>query len=138
MNALFEKYQGSSLSESNKEEVSSSTKDENVPFAQKKIEYFKNKYRKQKCEKEGELKAKLDKYLDEDTEEDFENFDILSWWKFNSLMFPTMAKIARDVLAVSIFTVASESVFTTGGRVVNPFRSSLTPKVVESLICTQD
>ena len=80
----------------------------------------------------------MDKYLDEDTEEDFENFDILSWWKFNSLMFPTMAKIARDVLAVSIFTVASESVFTTGGRVVNPFRSSLTPKVVESLICTQD
>ena len=79
-------------------------------------EYLKNKYKKQKCEKEGELKAKLDKYLDEDTEEDFENFDILSWWKFNSLRFPTIAKIARDVLAIPIST----------------------PKDVESLTCAQD
>ncbi|GJX79677.1 zinc finger BED domain-containing protein RICESLEEPER 2-like protein [Tanacetum coccineum] len=34
--------------------------------------------------------------------------------------------------------VASESVFSTGGRVLDAFRSSLTPPVVESLICTQD
>ena len=135
---MFEEYRGSSSSESNKEKVSSSTKDENVSFAQKKIEYLKNKNKKRKCEKEGELKAELDKYLDEDTEEDFDNFDILSWWKFNSLRFPTMAKIARDVLVVPISTVASESVFSTGGRVLDPFRSSLTPKVVESLICAQD
>ena len=101
-------------------------------------EYLKNKYKKQKCEKEGELKAELDKYLDEDTEEDFENFDILSLWKFNSLRFSTMEKIARDVLAIPISTVASESVFSTSGRVLDPFRSSLTPKVVESLICAQD
>ena len=53
-------------------------------------------------------------------------------------MFPTMEKIARDVLAVPISTVASESVFSTGGRVLDPFRSSLTPKIVESLICAQD
>ena len=33
--------------------------------------------------------------------------------------------------------MASESVFSTG-RALDPFRSSLTPKVVESLICAQD
>ncbi|CAN1339507.1 Putative AC9 transposase [Linum perenne] len=46
--------------------------------------------------------------------------------------------MAKDVLAVRVSTVASESAFSTGGRVLDAFRSSLTPKVVESLICTQN
>ena len=46
--------------------------------------------------------------------------------------------MARDVLAVPISTVASESCFSTRGRVLDTFRSSLTPKIVEALICTQD
>ncbi|GJU35290.1 zinc finger BED domain-containing protein RICESLEEPER 2-like protein [Tanacetum coccineum] len=43
-----------------------------------------------------------------------------------------------DVLAMPIFTVASESAFSTSGRVIDKFRSSLTPKTAEALICTQD
>ena len=46
--------------------------------------------------------------------------------------------MARDVLAFPISTVASKSAFSTGGRVLDPFRSSLTPRIVEALICTQD
>ncbi|PWA57400.1 zinc finger, BED-type [Artemisia annua] len=37
-----------------------------------------------------------------------------------------------------ISTVASESEFSTGGKVIDKFRSSLTPKTAEGLICTQD
>ena len=46
--------------------------------------------------------------------------------------------MAREVLAIPISTVASECAFSTGGRVVNPYRSCLTPKIVEVLVCTQD
>ncbi|GKB48976.1 ribonuclease H-like domain-containing protein [Tanacetum coccineum] len=49
-----------------------------------------------------------------------------------------LSLLARDVLAIPISTVASKSVFSTDGRVLDAFRSSLTPPVVESLICTQD
>ncbi|KAL0001609.1 hypothetical protein SO802_015390 [Lithocarpus litseifolius] len=46
--------------------------------------------------------------------------------------------MARDVLSVPISTVASESTFSVGGRVIDQFRSSLRPDIVEALVCTRD
>jgi hypothetical protein len=56
----------------------------------------------------------------------------------NSTKFLIIAKIVRDVLAIPVTTVALESGFSTGGRVLNPFRSSLVPVMVEALICSQN
>lgn len=42
------------------------------------------------------------------------------------------------MLAIPVITVASESTFNSGGRVLDPYHNSLTPKMVEALICTQD
>ncbi|CAH1413061.1 unnamed protein product [Lactuca virosa] len=67
-----------------------------------------------------------------------DNFDVLSWWNLNSGKYPILSQIAKDVLGMSISTVASESAFSTGGRVIDKFRSSLTPKTAEALMCTQD
>ncbi|KAL5808284.1 hypothetical protein ACOSQ3_028975 [Xanthoceras sorbifolium] len=52
--------------------------------------------------------------------------------------YPILACIAKDMFAMLISTVASESVFSNGGCVLNPFRSSLNPKTVECLICTEN
>ena len=52
--------------------------------------------------------------------------------------FPILTQIARDVLAIPISTVASESAFSTGGGVLDAFRSCLTPRIVQAIICAQD
>lgn len=46
--------------------------------------------------------------------------------------------IARDFLAIPISTVASESSFSTGGRILTPHRSRLRPDTLEALMCVQD
>ncbi|CAF1953263.1 unnamed protein product [Brassica oleracea] len=40
------------------------------------------------------------------------NYDVLSWWKRNSSKYPILSEFARDVLAIQVSSVASESAFT--------------------------
>jgi len=56
----------------------------------------------------------------------------------NSARFPILSAMVKDVLAVPATSVASESAFSTGGRVLSDYRSSLTPYSVQALICAQD
>ncbi|KAK3221598.1 hypothetical protein Dsin_008623, partial [Dipteronia sinensis] len=67
-----------------------------------------------------------------------ENFDILCWWKIKSPKYKILSYVARDILAIHVSTLAFESVFSTGGRILDSFRSSLSPRTVEALICTQN
>ena len=85
-----------------------------------------------------ESKSELDRYLLKSSEDpDMEDFDILMWWKMNSSRYRVLSQIARDVLVI-VSTIAFESVFSTGGRVLDSFCSSLSPNTVEALICTQN
>ncbi|KAF7130803.1 hypothetical protein RHSIM_Rhsim10G0137500 [Rhododendron simsii] len=74
------------------------------------------------------FESKFQKYLEE--EDDGGKLEI------DSIRF--FSEIARDALAIPASTVASEVAFSIGGRIVDQFRSSLSPKLVECLICMQD
>ncbi|CAN0876613.1 Putative AC transposase [Linum grandiflorum] len=90
--------------------------------------YLRRRYKRKRVEDNVEeaSKSELQRYLESEG------------WKVNSSKYPILAMMARDVLAIPVSTVASESAFSTGGRVLDVFRSSLSPLVVESLICAQN
>ncbi|KAK4398483.1 Zinc finger BED domain-containing protein RICESLEEPER 2 [Sesamum angolense] len=67
------------------------------------------------------------------TETRREKFDILKWWKVNTQRFPILSKMARDILAVPVSTVASEAAFSTGGRVLDAFRAHYLLKLFKPL-----
>ena len=87
---------------------------------------------------EGDDMNELDKYMADSPLRLSGHFDILAWWKNQIDEYPVLAKIARDLLAVQVSIVASESAFSAGGRVVDPFRSRLDPEMVQALICMKD
>ncbi|KAL5790142.1 hypothetical protein ACOSQ2_005030 [Xanthoceras sorbifolium] len=83
-------------------------------------------------------KNEVERFLLESVERKRPTFDVLTWCSVSKKHYPILACIAKDVFAMPISTVASESAFSNGGRVLDPFRSSLNPKMVECLICTEN
>ena len=57
----------------------------------------------------------------------------LEWWKSNSSLFPVMAKLAKKYMSIPASSVRSERVFTSGGYIVDNFRSQLLPEHVNLL-----
>nr|GMC60476.1 zinc finger BED domain-containing protein RICESLEEPER 2-like [Ipomoea batatas] len=97
------------------------------------------------CEKGDvdETSNELDIYLMEMIEKPTLNrlgkqFNILTWWKKESMKFPILSEMAHDILAIPVSSVASECAFSTSGRILDQYRSSLTPYMVKALILTQD
>ncbi|KAK3222264.1 hypothetical protein Dsin_009289 [Dipteronia sinensis] len=84
------------------------------------------------------VKSELDYYLEESVLPRAARFDILAWWRTNGIKYPILQCVAKDILAIPISTVASESTFSTGGRHLSPHRNRLNPKTLEALICAQD
>ena len=83
-----------------------------------------------------DFRSELDRYLHDGPIAGTKYFDILAWWKIHASDYSILTEIARDVLAIPIFSIAFESAFSTSGRVLDSFRSSLFPITVEALICT--
>ena len=83
-------------------------------------------------------KSDLELYLEENKLRRIEKYNVLAYWNQNGSRFPIISQMARDVLAIPLSTVASESTFSVGGRVLDSYRSSLAPKTVESIICLRD
>lgn len=88
----------------------------------------------------GRYKTQLDLYLEEPNFDLKVNsdLDVLAYWKENRLRYPELSLMARDVLNIPITTVASESTFSIGGRIIGKFTSSILPENAEAKLCTRD
>ncbi|PKU72503.1 Putative AC transposase [Dendrobium catenatum] len=83
-------------------------------------------------------KSELELYLDEPNLDAEIDLDILQFWKGNQYRFPAISVMAHDVLCIPISTVASKSSFNYSGRLLDQYRSSLKPDIVEALVCSKD
>uniref|UniRef100_A0A803N211 HAT C-terminal dimerisation domain-containing protein n=1 Tax=Chenopodium quinoa TaxID=63459 RepID=A0A803N211_CHEQI len=84
------------------------------------------------------MKSEMDMYYEEPLMPRSSNIDILAYWRTCSVRYPVLAQMAKDVLAVPVSTVASESAFSTESRVLDCYRSSLKLEIVESFIFLRD
>jgi len=101
-------------------------------------EIFRLDFEDMEDEDANSVDTEVDIYLLEPRIKREENFDILDWWKGNSSRYKVLSNVARDLLAIPVSTVASESAFNTSGRVIDPFRSMLASTTVEALVCAQN
>ncbi|KAH9781207.1 hypothetical protein KPL71_008367 [Citrus sinensis] len=89
---------------------------------------------------EGKLvTTEVERYLLDPIEDPSnDKLNVLLWWKVNGSKYSILQKIPRDILAIPVSTMASESTFSIGGRIIGEYRSSLTPTMIETLICTEN
>lgn len=86
-------------------------------------------------------KPELEQYLEEGVSPRLPEFDVLNWWKLNTIKYPKLSRMARDVLAIPMSMASGgSSIFSMGvcSRVLDDYRSSLQPETVEALFCTKD
>ncbi|KAI8534491.1 hypothetical protein RHMOL_Rhmol10G0094100 [Rhododendron molle] len=85
-------------------------------------------------------RIELDKYLDLESVNvnDMRDFDVLAWWKRNEDKYPVLSIMARDLLTPPVSSVASESAFSAGSRVLDEKRNRLAPDILDCLICLKD
>ena len=94
---------------------------------------MKSPIRQLQTKKKNQIVNFDDKYAEED-----DTIDILQWWKLNSTKYPILSYMALDILVIPVSIVASELAFSTGGRILDPHRTSQKPYTVEALVCAQN
>lgn len=83
-------------------------------------------------------RSELDQYLEESLLPRVHEFDVLGWWKLNKTKYPTLSKMARDILTIPVCTLGGDSVFDTARKEMDSYRCSLQPATLEALICAKD
>lgn len=63
---------------------------------------------------------------------------MLTFWKKNRTRYPELSLMTRDLLSIPIGTVASESAFSVGGRVIGKYQSSILLENAEAKLCSRD
>ncbi|KAK8498825.1 hypothetical protein V6N13_050421 [Hibiscus sabdariffa] len=100
------------------------------------LDYFSKIVSEGNFNEEISSKSELDCYLDEPLLPFGGAFDVLGWWHVKSQTFPTLARMARDLLAMPISVFAPCSDFS--AVISNPAYSSLNTVSIEAFVCSQN
>ncbi|KAM1169151.1 hypothetical protein ACFX13_031698 [Malus domestica] len=73
------------------------------------------------------------------TLKEYDNLDVLAWWKSREGMFPLLSVMARDLLTPSVCAIAPEFAFSSAGKQVLDHRRSMqSPKMLDCMFCLKD
>ncbi|GKC72380.1 zinc finger BED domain-containing protein RICESLEEPER 2 [Tanacetum coccineum] len=100
-------------------------------------------HKNKKARSDPSLSSEYERYVHSDfvtqlQTTEFATFDVLGFWKAKETMFPVISRTAMDILSVQATSVASESAFSTSGRVLSIRRTRLTPASLEMCMCLKD
>nr|GFA22847.1 zinc finger BED domain-containing protein RICESLEEPER 2-like [Tanacetum cinerariifolium] len=98
---------------------------------------------KKKSKNDLSLSSEYERYANSDFVTLFDNsafatFDLLGFWKAKESIFPVLSRMAIDIISVQATLVASESTFSTSGRVLSIQRTRLTPASLEMRLWLKD
>ncbi|KAK3025357.1 hypothetical protein RJ639_043866 [Escallonia herrerae] len=83
-------------------------------------------------------KSELELYLEEPILPWSKDFNLLNWWKAASAKYPTLSKIARDLLAIPLSVATSfDAYYYTDFRKANGDVVCLGPDLANALMCTR-
>ncbi|GJU96788.1 zinc finger BED domain-containing protein RICESLEEPER 2-like protein [Tanacetum coccineum] len=104
---------------------------------------FATRTYKKKARNDPTMSSEYEQYLKADFvshlhPKDFATFDVLGFWKAKENQFPVLSRMAMDILSVQASSVASESAFSTSGRLLTINRTRLTPESLEMCMCLKD
>ncbi|XP_044464084.1 zinc finger BED domain-containing protein RICESLEEPER 2-like isoform X2 [Mangifera indica] len=105
--------------------------------------WLRLKEHKERTHSKATIKSELEIYFEERSIEipedvDSGDFNVLHWWRDNQYKYKVLSRMAADILTIPISTVASESTFSAGNRVIDTYKSSLSPETVNMLMCGAD
>lgn len=78
--------------------------------------------------------GQVDKYLALPQVPQAPNFDLLLWWKEHAHMFPDLARMARQYLALPATSAGVERVFSASGRFNNNLSKRVKEETLEALL----
>lgn len=58
---------------------------------------------------------------------------VMTWWKDHSVIYPTLARMARDLLAIQGSSTPSERQFSSARHIGTDFRNRLSPDMFEAV-----
>nr|GME06604.1 zinc finger BED domain-containing protein RICESLEEPER 2-like [Ipomoea batatas] len=141
INTLYEEYVVESMNKGNSETTGSNTFGSQTTHPTSTYHWDDFDAYCEEVETEEPTRSELVDYLEKGRLKKNEipsDFSCLDWWKMNRIQYPILSRMAADVLAIPVTSVASEATFSAGTRVIDSYRASLVPDTVQTLVCGGD